>query len=76
MTLVLVHSDRFAAHQTPPFLGQGIRFGIALAVLMTIPMYLIYYAVQPWPGAVVVKQIVYDTVRMLLMGLAVAWINR
>src|SRR3989454_10833636 len=59
-----------------PFLGQGIRFGIALAVLMTIPMYLIYYAVQPWPGAVVVKQIVYDVISVLVMGVVVALINQ
>ncbi len=59
-----------------PFLGQGIRFGIALAVLMTIPMYLIYYAVQPWPGAVVVKQIVYDGIGMVLRGVVVAALNQ
>lgn len=40
-----------------PPLGQGLRFGLAVAVLMTIRMYLIYYAVQPWPDAVVVKRI-------------------
>ena len=40
-----------------PPVGQGLRFGMALAVLMTIPTYLIYYAVQPWPGAVVLKQL-------------------
>ena len=43
---------------------------------MTIPMYLIYYAVQPWPGAVVVKQIVYDVIGVLVMGVVVAAINR
>jgi hypothetical protein len=59
-----------------PFLGQGLRFGLAVAVLMTIPMYLIYYAVQPWPGAVVARQIVYDAIGMLIMGVAVAAINR
>ena len=59
-----------------PFLGQGLRFGAALAVLMTIPIYLIYYAVQPWPGAVVVKQITYDVIGMLIMGVVVAAINQ
>src|SRR6185436_17167855 len=34
-----------------PFLGQGIRFGLAVAILAVVPMYLIYYAVQPMPGA-------------------------
>jgi membrane protease YdiL (CAAX protease family) len=59
-----------------PFLGQGIRFGLAVAVLMTIPMYLIYYAVQPMPSALVYRQIVFDTLGVLLMGIAVAWLNK
>jgi hypothetical protein len=59
-----------------PWLGQGVRFGIAIAVLMTIPIYLIYYAVQPMPGAVVTKQIVFDVITVVIMGIVVAWINR
>jgi hypothetical protein len=59
-----------------PWLGQGIRYGAAIAVLMTIPSYLIHYAVQPMPGMVVVKQIVFDTVGVVLMGIVVAWLNR
>ncbi len=59
-----------------PAVGQGLRFGVAIAVLMTIPLYLIYYAVQPWPGAVIVKQIVFDVIGMLVMGVVVALINQ
>lgn len=59
-----------------PALGQGLRFGAAVAVLMTIPMYLIYYAVQPWPGAVVVKQIVFDVIGVLIAGVVVAFVNQ
>lgn len=59
-----------------PFLGQGVRFGMALAVLITVPMCLIFYAVQPWPGAVVVKQIVYDGIGMILKGVVVAALNQ
>ena len=59
-----------------PFVMQGIRFGIAVALLMTIPTYLIYYAVQPLPGEVVLKQIVFDSMSMLLMGIVVAWLNK
>src|SRR3990172_3597872 len=36
-------------------LTQGVRYGVAIAALMTIPMYLIYYAVQPMPEALVAK---------------------
>ena len=59
-----------------PFLAQGIRYGLAVAVLMTIPMYLIYYAVQPMPAPLVYKQIVFDTLGVLLMGIVVAWLNK
>lgn len=59
-----------------PFLMQGIRFGIAIAVLSTIPTYLIYYAVQPMPAAVVCKQIVFDTLSVIFMGIIVAWLNK
>ena len=59
-----------------PPVGQGLRFGAAIAVLMTVPMYLIYYAVQPWPGGVVVKQITYDVIAILVIGVVVAFINQ
>lgn len=59
-----------------PWLGQGLRFGIAIVVLMTVPIYMIYFAVQPMPEALAVKQIMFDTVAMLLMGMLVALLNR
>jgi hypothetical protein len=59
-----------------PWLGQGLRFGLAVAVLTTIPTYLIYFAVQPMPIDLVMKQIVFDTIAMLLMGVVVAFVNK
>ncbi|HEV8700968.1 MAG TPA: hypothetical protein VGV60_06820 [Candidatus Polarisedimenticolia bacterium] len=59
-----------------PAIGQGLRFGAAVAIMMCIPMYLIYYAVQPWPETMVVKQIVYDVIGMLLIGVVVALVNQ
>ena len=59
-----------------PFVMHGLSFGIGLALLVTAPMYLIYYAVQPMPGAVVVKQIVLDTAGVVLLGILAAWMNR
>jgi hypothetical protein len=64
-----------AGRSDRPWLGQGVRFGIAIAVLTTIPTYLIYYAVQPMPFDVVVKQIVLDTIAMVLMGIIAAGVN-
>ncbi len=59
-----------------PWLAQGIRFGIAIAALAIAPTYLIYHVVTPVPLVVAIKQIGYDTVRVVLMGVVVAWINR
>ena len=62
--------------ENKPFLGQGVRFGLAVAVLAVIPTYLIYYAVQPIPGNLVGKQIIFDTIAMVLMGIVCAWVNQ
>lgn len=59
-----------------PWIGQGLRFGVAISVLMTIPMYMIYFAIQPMPEMLAVKQIMFDTTAMLLMGMLVALLNR
>ncbi len=59
-----------------PWLLQGIRFGVAVACLVTIPTYLIYYAVQPMPGMMVAKQIIFDGIAVILTGIVAAFINR
>lgn len=56
-------------------IGQGLRFGAAIAAMSTIPGYLIYYAVQPLPAALVHKQMIFSTIAMLLLGLLLAWLN-
>ena len=59
-----------------PWAAQGVRFGLAIALLATVPTYLIYYVVQPMPGAVVAKQILFDGILDILLGLAVAFLYR
>ena len=59
-----------------PWLEQGIRFGIALALLMTVSIYLIYYAVQPMPSELLHKQLIFDTVAMILTGIVTALVNK
>jgi len=54
---------------------QGLRFGLAMALFSTVPGYLIYYAVQPLPAALVVKQLLFGMATMLLLGLLVAWLQ-
>ena len=58
------------------WLGQGIRFGLAVWLLASVSTFLTYYAVQPWPGALVAKQIGYELIEMLLLGVAAAVLYR
>jgi hypothetical protein len=62
--------------ETKPWLGQGLRFGVAVALLTTVPIYLIYYVVQPMPGVVVAKQIVFDSILILVLASITAFIYR
>ena len=59
-----------------PFLVQGICYGLAITALMTVPKFLIYYAVQPIPGETVIKQILFDVIGDVLKGIVVARLNR
>ena len=49
--------------------GQGVRYGLAVAVLATIPTFLIYYVVQPIPGMLAVKQILFEVPTIVIMGI-------
>ena len=59
-----------------PWLSQGLKFGVATALLVTVPLYLIYYTVEPMPGMLVVKQIISDSIAMIIMGIVVALIMK
>jgi hypothetical protein len=62
--------------EAKPWLGQGARFGLAVALVAVIPFYIIYYVVMPFPSDLVAQQIVYDTIGTVILGIVVAWINR
>lgn len=56
-----------------PWPGQGLRFGLAVALLTAVPTYMIYFVVQPNPAMLAVKQALFDGALLLLLGLLVAW---
>ena len=58
------------------WVGQGLRFGLWFAVASTIPIYLIYYAVQPMPLTLVEKQLIFDTICIVILGIAAAGVNK
>ena len=59
-----------------PWLGQGLRFGGAVALLTVVPSNTIYLVVQPMPVTVVIKQIVASGVLVLLLGALAAFLHR
>jgi hypothetical protein len=61
--------------EAAPWAGQGLRFGLAVALLAIVPGYLIYYGVHPAPAELVFKQAIFDSILMLVLGLVVAFIH-
>jgi len=62
--------------EAKPWMAQGVRFGVAVALLTAVPTYMIYFVVQPMPGGVVIKQILGEGVLMVILGTIVAWLYR
>lgn len=62
--------------EAKPWLAQGVRYGVAVALLTVVPTYMIYYVVQPMPGSMAVKQIIFDGALIVLLGVLVAWMAR
>jgi hypothetical protein len=62
--------------EAKPWIAQGVRFGVAAALLTIVPTYIIYFVVQPMPGDVVIKQIIFDGVLTVMLGTIVSWLYR
>ena len=62
--------------ETAPWLHQGLRFGVAVAILTVVPTYIIYYVVQPMPGSLVVRQILFDGALIVILGVITAFVYR
>jgi hypothetical protein len=63
-------------NEPKPWLAQGIRFGIAVALLTALPMYTIYYVVQPMPGALALRQMTFDGILIVILGVVAAFSYR
>jgi hypothetical protein len=62
--------------ENKPWLGQGLRFGILIWLVLTIPSFFIAYAVQPVPTMLLVKQVLFEGVDKLLLGAITAALYR
>ena len=72
----LVWVYRMGHDASKDWLGQGVRFGIAIAVLVWIPVYLIYHVVAYFPMDVVMMQISGELVSSIIVGLTLAFLNK
>jgi hypothetical protein len=59
-----------------PWAQQGLRFGIAVALLAPIPMFTIYYVVQQTPGALAVRQSIGDSLVVIVVALVTAFLSK
>lgn len=62
--------------ENKPWMEQGLRYGIAIALLAPIPTYMMYYVVQPTSGMLTIKQLTADSVVVILVALIVAFLNK
>ena len=62
--------------ENKPWLGQGLRFGLAVALLGVVPIYMIYYVVQPTPETLAAKQMAFDGIKTVILGGVVAFLYR
>jgi hypothetical protein len=63
-------------NESKPWMQQGLRFGIAIALLAPIPTFMVYYSVQQTPGMLAVQQSIGDSVVVIIVGLVTAFLNR
>ena len=59
-----------------PWLGQGLRFGIAIWAISAVPLYLTNYTIEPWPGMFVTKILGWEFIAMMTLGIVIAALSR
>ena len=55
-----------------PLIIRGLVLGLVVWAMAQVPLWLIWYAEQPWPGALVVKQLLLELLSSLIIGFTVA----
>ncbi len=53
-------------------LGQGVRLGVLAFTIDQAPLWLLWYAEQPWPGVLAIKQLTLELAAAVVLGLLVA----
>lgn len=64
------------ARRPGSWVAEGLRFGLAIAALMIVHKFVAYYTVQPIPGLITLKQILFDSIAVVAISLVVARLYR
>jgi hypothetical protein len=56
--------------------AQGLTLGLVSWLMSQVPLWMIWYAQQPWPGSLVVKQLGLELVAMIVIGTVIAAVAR
>jgi hypothetical protein len=54
------------------WMKRGLVLGVAAWIVGQAPHWLLWYAEQPWPGSLVVKQLGLELVASIIIGLTIA----
>jgi hypothetical protein len=57
---------------TGPWPLEGLKFGVLGWLVGQVPLWLLWYAEQPWPDSLVVKQLGLELIASLILGVVVA----
>lgn len=55
-----------------PWVGRGLRFGIAIWAMAIVPLYLTNFVIEPWPGAFVSKILAWELLAAIVLGILTA----
>ena len=57
-------------------LTRGLQLGLIGWLVGHAPLYLIWYAEQPWPDTLILKQLALELLSSLAIGLTIAFVSR
>jgi len=56
--------------------ARGLKLGLVAWLVGQAPLYLLWYAEQPWPDSLIVKQLGLELLASLAIGLTIAFVSR
>ena len=57
-------------------LAQGVKLGLLGWMVGQAPLWLLWYAEQPWPGALVIKQLALELASSMILGVTIVAVAR